>query len=131
MAFSGIISTVKSAAKPLNNDTKLLIEEVIGLREVVEKKDQQIEQLLDAIQLLRQKRFGRSADQVSKDQINLFDEAELETLLEDLEAQIKTPEDDSTDTPANQPPAEKKKPIRRPLAENLKRVEKIIDLSDE
>jgi len=138
VTFSGIINLVKSAAKPLKNLSIPLADEVVELRKIVEKneaelhkKDQQIEQLLDAIQLLRQKRFGRSTDQVSKDQINLFDEAELETLLEDLEAQIKTPEDDSTDAPVNQPPAEKKKPVRRPLPENLKRVEKIIDLSDE
>ncbi|MFV9616412.1 MAG: IS66 family transposase [Gammaproteobacteria bacterium] len=127
------MSLVKSVAKPIKNLSIPLADEVIELREIVEKneaelhkKDQQIEQLLDAIQLLRQKRFGRSADQVSKDQINLFDEAELETLLEDLEEKVTL-----ADAPVSQPPTEKKKPVRRPLPEKLKRVEKIIDLSDE
>lgn len=118
-------------ANLLNNNVNSLQKEVIGLRQAVEKKDQQIEQLLDAIQLLRQKRFGRSADQVNKDQINLFDEAELDNLLEELEKQVTQAEENQADTLANQPPVEKMKPVRRPLPENLKRIEKIIDLSDE
>ena len=122
----------------LNVNTNSLPDDVTELRKVVAKKeaellkkDQQIEQLLDAIILLRQKRFGRSTDQVNKDQINLFDEAELETLLEELEEQVKPPEEDPTEALTSQPPAKKKKPVRRPLPANLKRVEKIIDLSDE
>ena len=136
---------MKSAANPLNNNDHLLINEVAGLREIVAEKeaelkqnaaqltqkDRRIEELLDTIQLLRQKRFGRSTDKVNKDQFNLFDEAELESLLEELEEQVKLPEQESTDVSASQPAVKKNKPIRRPLPESLNRVEKIIDLTAE
>ena len=129
---------MKLDAKPLNNKDDLLINEVVWLREIVAKKeaelvkkDQQIEQLLDAIQLLRQKRFGRSTDQVNKDQLNLFDEAELETLLEALEKQVEFPEKEQADDAVSQPLPAKKQPIRRPLPENLQRVERTIDLSND
>ena len=47
------------------------------------ERQQRIEQLLDYILLLRKRQFGRSSE-ASKYQINLFDEAELEALLEEL-----------------------------------------------
>ncbi len=121
---------MQTAAHQHNNHVNLFASEIADLRKTVEKKDQQIERLLDCIQLLRQKQFGRSSEKVSKDQINLFDESELEQLLVDLEdLHIKDgkPEQDSLASKA----VIKQKPIRRPLPENLKRIEKIIDVSDE
>jgi hypothetical protein len=43
-----------------------------------------IEQLLEAVELLRRKRFGPSADRVPENQLALFDEVELEALIGEL-----------------------------------------------
>ncbi len=127
---------MQTAANQQNNSTHLLSDQVDDLRKTVdikeqqlEKKERQIEQLLDYIQLLRQKQFGRSSEKISKDQINLFDESELEKLLGDLEEQDPEENKPDLDTPS-QVHTEKKKPVRRPLPKNLKRIEKIIDISD-
>ena len=92
----------------------------------LEEREQRIEQLLDYITLLRRKRFGPSADRIPAAQLKLFDEAELEALIDELEQAVEPP-------PAPKPPpAEKPKsqPVRRPLPEHLPRVERIIDLSE-
>lgn len=128
-----------------DNKHDLLADEVVNLRKVVEKKDaeietkssalnkkeQQIEQLLDYIQLLRQKRFGRSSEKISPDQCRLFDESELEQLLVELDEQVAEDESTEKDTPSIKPNTQKKKPVRRPLPADLKRIEKIIDVSEE
>jgi transposase len=125
-----------SSVVSLPNDPLQLQAEVVQLRNVVEEKEQaltektqRIEQLLDYILLLRKRQFGASADRTNKDQVSLFDEAELEQLL----AELDPPPDLDADKPANQKKAqdEKRKPVRRPLPANLDRIEKIIDLSEE
>lgn len=132
-----------SGAFPLPDDSIQLQAEVVQLRDVVEEKEQliankaqaltektqRIEQLLDYILLLRKRQFGASADRTNKHQVSLFDEAELEQLL----AEIDLPSDLDADKPATQKKAkdEKKKPVRRPLPVHLDRIEKEIDLSDE
>ena len=124
-----------SSVASLPDDPIQLQAEVIQLRDVIEEKEhaltektQRIEQLLDYILLLRKRQFGASADRTNKDQVSLFDEAELEQLLTELDL----PSDLDGDKPAAQKKAkdEKKKPVRRPLPANLNRIEKIIDLSD-
>ena len=135
---------MKTAVKYNENPVQPLSAEVVDLRktvtekdqqleiksEQIEKKDQKIAQLLDYIQLLRQKQFGRSSEKVSKDQINLFDESELERLLiEHDDGQPETTPPEQALSP--QTPVKKQKPIRRPLPKHLKRIEKIIDVSDE
>ncbi len=96
---------------------------------LLEERARRIEQLLDLITLLKRKRFGRSADVISPDQLSLFDEAELEALIGELEAEIEQTEE----TPAPPPPAQKPKgkPVRRPLPEHLPRVDRVIDLSED
>ena len=132
-----------SSVVSLCDDPIQLKAEVVQLRDVVKEneqtiaekeqalteKTQRIEQLLDYILLLRKRQFGASADRTNKDQVSLFDEAELEQLL----AELDLPSDLDADKPATQKKAkdEKKKPVRRPLPANLDRIEKIIDLSDE
>jgi len=73
-----------SAAASLRDNDDPLTAEVIKLRDAVKEKDQRIEQLLDYIVLLRKRQFGASADRPNKDQIPLFDEAELEQLMAEL-----------------------------------------------
>src|SRR5690554_7713290 len=94
-------------------------------------KDERIEQLLDYIQLLRQKQFGAKADRLSKEQLSLFDEAELEALIGELEAELEAAQQEQ-DTPATTPTSPAKTtPKRKPLPAHLTRIERIIDLDDE
>ena len=125
-----------SAAVSVANDPRKLKAEVLQLRLVVEEKEQalseksqRIEQLLDYILLLRKRQFGAKADRPNKDQISLFDEAELEQLL--VELGLADDADEDKPSPAKKASGEKKKPVRRALPANLNRIEKIIDLSDE
>lgn len=127
---------MNSAAISLPNDPHQLKAEVVQLRGAVAKKERalaekelRIEQLLDYILLLRKRQFGASADRPNKDQFNLFDEAELEQLLDELE-QPSAP-DDAEPTTQEKGDSEKKKPIRRPLPAHFNRVEKVIDLAAE
>ncbi|VAW84805.1 Mobile element protein, partial [hydrothermal vent metagenome] len=131
------------AAILLPNDPAQLKAEVVQLRgTVIEKeqaiaekehtineKKQRIEQLLDYILLLRKRQFGSSADRPNRDQLNLFDEAELEQLLADLDDSPSN-QDDSEPKAKEKDGSEKKKPIRRPLPAHLDRIEKIIDFSE-
>ena len=84
--------------------------------------------MLDYITLLKRKRFGPSADRISPDQLKLFDEAELEALIAELEIAAELPATTTPRQPAPEPP--KDKPVRRPLPEHLPRVERIIDLPE-
>ncbi len=77
-----------------------------------------IEQLLEAIELLRHRRFGpRRADRIPEGQLSLFDEAELEALIGEFEAALPAP----SETPASKSAdteMPKRKPVRRPLLGN-------------
>lgn len=124
-----------SVAVSVSNNPLKLKAEVIQLRDVVQEKEralteksQRIEQLLDYILLLRKRQFGAKADRPHKDQISLFDEAELEQLLADLG--LADDPDEAKPAAAKKASGEKKKPVRRALPANLKRIEKIIDLSE-
>jgi len=89
-------------------------------------RDQKISILLERLELLRHQRFGPKADRVCKEQLQLFDEAELNDLIEQLDRQIEdakatiSPTRRSSDNP----------PKRRALPSHLPRVERIIDLPE-
>jgi transposase len=117
-----------AAASRLDNDDPLTAE-VLKLRDAVKEKDQRIEQLLDYIVLLRKRQFGASADRPNKDQIPLFDEAELEQLMAELGLSDEGEEAESSAQHKAKTP--RRKPVRRPLPAHFPRVEKIIDLSDD
>jgi transposase len=93
--------------------------------ETIEKLDRKIELLLERLELLRHQRFGPKADRISKDQLALFDEAELNVLLEELDAQIA--EAKAPHSPRTEP---KQTPKRKPLPAHLPRVERILDLPE-
>ena len=123
-----IISRMHPAAFSLPSDPDQLKDEVAKLRDAVKEKEQRIEQLLDYIVLLRKRQFGASADRPNKNQFNLFDEAELEQLLADLD----TPDPTDAEVTAEEKTENKgNKPVRRPLPVHFDRVEKVIDLSAE
>jgi transposase len=96
----------------------------------LQQQTRRIDQLLEYIELLRRKRFGRSADRIPDSQLGLFDETELEALIAELEAELPAdtppPATSAEDTVA--PP--KGKPVRRPLPSHLPRVERILDLPE-
>ena len=128
-----------SSVVSLCDDPIQLKAEVVQLRDVVEEKEQalteksqRIEQLLDYILLLRKRQFGASADRTNKNQVSLFDEAELEQLLAELDLPADPDEDKSApQKKATDEQDEKKKPVRRPLPAHLDRIDKTIDLGDE
>ena len=133
-----IIYRKGSATLSLPNDPGpgQLKAEMAQLRDVVREKElaltekkQRIEQLLDYILLLRNHQFGSSSEQFNKEQCNLFDEAELEQLLGEFDLPTDPDEVESPAQEQTQP--DKNKPKRRPLPEDLSRIEKIIDFSDE
>lgn len=96
----------------------------------LEGHSKRIEQLLETIELLRRKRFGPSADRVPDSQLALFDEAELEALIGELETELASetpPEQKDTEGTATPP---KRTPRRRPLPSHLPRVERLLDLPE-
>jgi transposase len=105
----------------------------------VEERERRIEQLLDLIAILKRRRFGPSADRLNlhPEQLNLFDEAELEALLGELEADLETvraaqPERAGAPAPAaSGEPALQARPKRQALPAHLPRVERLLDLSEE
>ncbi len=93
------------------------------------QKDQEIEQLLTMIHLMRQKRFGRSSEAFNPEQLQIFDETQLDGLLKpDDEPEAESEQAVTTDAISAAP---RKKPKRRPLPAHYKRIERIIDLSGE
>ncbi|WP_245535919.1 IS66 family transposase [Thiorhodococcus drewsii] len=92
-------------------------------------QEQRIAQLLETIELLKRKRFGRSTDQVPDSQLRLFDETELEALIGALEAELPAPA--APDTAKDKETPTKRKPVRRPLPSHLPRVERLLDLDAE
>ena len=117
-----LLLSLEKQEQSIQQKDSLLIEQ----NQQIQEKDQEIEQLLLMLHLMRQKRFGRSSEAFNPDQLHIFDETQLENLLKPDEA----PEDESVavESAATAP---KKKPRRRPLPAHYKRIERIIDLSDE
>jgi transposase len=123
------------SAQPLPTDPVELLRIIAQLHVQLAESEREraaqttrIEQLLETIELLRRKRFGPSADRIPESQLALFDEAELEALIGELEAQLPTPNETPASTTATNGEAPKRKPVRRPLPPHLPRVERIIDL---
>ncbi len=78
-----------------------------------------------AIHLLRHKHFGRSSEAFNPDQLQIFDETQLDELLNPEAA------DDESVAAAASVSDSKDKPKRRPLPATYPRIENIIDLSDD
>ena len=105
----GIIACMLERAESLPEDPVRLRQIIAQLHDQLgeleherEAQDTRIQQLLETIELLRRKRFGPSADRVPDNQLALFDEAELEALIDELEGQLpstdETPSAPSTGT---------------------------------
>lgn len=91
----------------------------------LQQKDQQIDELLMLIHQLRQKQFGRSSEAFNPDQLQIFDETQLDEWLKPDESDEQVTALETTVKPPKQ------KPKRRPLPATYQRVETIIDLPDD
>jgi len=111
--------------------TRLLEQQAQALaeqRKILGEREQHIQRLLDYITLLKRKRFGPSAERIPAAQLKLFDEAELEALIAELEEGLEEPT--APQSNPSDPEKPKAKPVRRALPEHLPRVERVIDLPE-
>jgi transposase len=93
--------------------------------ETIEKLDRKIELLLERLELLCHQRFGAKVDRISRDQLALFDEAELNVLIEELDTQIA-----EAKAPCSTRAEPKQTPKPKPLPAPRPRVERILDLPE-
>lgn len=103
---------------PMSSDSPSEIEK---LKELLRKKDEQIQGLTDLVALLRRKQFGKSSEQVSSEQLGMFDEVESEAL---------NPEPLDDEEVITVPEHQRKRGKRLKLPPHLPRVEVIIDLEN-
>lgn len=101
----------------LPDDIEALKEIIFSQRSEIHLKNQKIQYLLEQFNLLRHKHFAASSE-ASPDQISLFDEAEQEQPLADVQTQAI----------AEHP---RKKPVRKPLPKDLPRETVVVDLSEQ
>jgi transposase len=113
---------------PPEGELALLRERLKELEQERQTQAQRIEQLLDYIALLKRKRFAPSSERWSPEQFGLFDEAELEAVIAELEPE---PAPNPPAAPPNPSAPAKAAPVRRPLPAHLPRVERLIELSAE
>ena len=142
-----VLSPVNNATDTLPDDIeelKLLVlrqrEELAAHRDVIDARDRELERLQEQLALLRAKRFGRSSEKYANVQGLLFDEAELESEIAALEAALEAAEQAKRERAASgadktrggsEKSTAQKTPKRAPLPEHLKRVEIVVDVSDE
>jgi transposase len=131
-------------AKQLNTQVKVQQLQLAGHQSLIENQQAQLAQrdhlieqqqseiaaLQERLNILLAKRFQARSEQLKYIQGQLFDEAELEREItetrEALEALRKPSRSGSAGSPG-----EKQKPKRQPLPAHLRRVEVIVDVSDE
>ena len=96
------------------------------------EKDHHIDRLEERLSLLLSKRYQSQSEQLKQLQCQLFDEAELEQAIEEARAELAQAQSQlpAQDKPAESPRA-KQKPKRTELPKHLRRVEILIDVSEE
>jgi len=95
-------------------------------------KQATIDYLHEQLSLLRSKRYQRQSEQLKSLQCQLFDEAELEQAIRETEeALAKAQAEQPVKNKGIEKPPPKGKPKRKPLPDHLKRVEIVIDVSEE
>jgi len=87
------------------------------------KLKNEVASLSDLVALLRRKQYGKSSEKVNHEQLGLFDEAELESLVDD-------PDDEIADDPKEIGPYKRRRGKRLKLPDHLPREEVIIDIED-
>lgn len=95
-------------------------------------KQATIDTLHEQLSLLRSKRYQRQSEQLKTLQCQLFDEAELEQAIRETEAALAKAQAEHPVKPEGiEKPTPKAQPKRKPLPDHLKRVDIIIDVSEE
>lgn len=99
--------------------------------QALQAKQETIAYLQEQLALLRSKRYQAQSEQLKALQGQLFDEAELEQAIREAEQALANVQQATgkvaSSSPSEKPPA----PRRKPLPEHLKRVDVLIDVSDE
>jgi transposase len=113
-------------------------QQLLDLHKELETKDQSlkardetIEQLQEQLALLRSKRFQSQSEQLKHIQGQLFDEAELDADIREVEEALAKIQTTGTNKIKKDPAVKKEKPRRKPLPDHLKRVDVVIDVSPE
>ena len=109
-----LLSSIQDKEQEIRQRDDLLKEQ----KQQIKNKDQRIDQLLAMVHLMRQKRFGRSSESFDPDQLAIFDESELDTLLQPEYSH----EEVEPASPATESGESKKKPKRRAVPVGLTRV---------
>lgn len=127
-------------AQQLNEQNNQLKAQQLQLTEhqsLIEKQQAQIDQqqskiayLQERLNILLAKRYQARSEQLKYIQGQLFDEAELEQEIAETREALEALRKPSRPQ-ADGPPAEKQTPKRQPLPAHLRRVEVIVDVSDE
>lgn len=95
-------------------------------------KQATIDYLHEQLSLLRSKRYQKHSEQLKSLQCQLFDEAELEQAIRETEAALaKAQAEQPVKHQGIEKPIPKVKPKRKSLPDHLKRVDIIIDVSEE
>jgi len=122
---------LESQQQQLNDKT----EQLSVSDELIAERDQLIAELEEKLALLLAKRYLRSSEKLSAVQLKLFDESELEQAIAEVEKELQaaaaSPEKKNTAGSDSGTTTPKPKPRRKPLPEHLRRVELIVDVSDE
>jgi transposase len=114
---------MSEAANTLPDDVSqlkgIIVEQILRHKEVVARKDSQIERLAEMVRLLRHQHFGRKSEKVEgPEQLGIFNEAEVETK--------EKPDPKVTVTYERR----RGKPKRIAIPENFPREEVIVDLPE-
>lgn len=109
---------LKSAQEEISNLKKALEESELQRK----SSEQQVKDLQEIIQRFNRKIYGSSSEKIPSDQINMFDEAEFESLNEDS--------DDVEDTITVPEHERKKRGKREKIPDSLPREIVVIDLED-
>ena len=100
--------------------------------QALQAKQETIAYLQEQLALLRSKRYQTQSEQLKALQGQLFDEAELEQAIREAEEALANVQQATTGKETSSSPSEKPAaPRRKPLPENLRRVDVLIDVSDE
>ncbi len=99
--------------------------------EALQAKQETIAYLQEQLALLRSKRYQARSEQLKALQGQLFDEAELEQAIREAEQALAEAQQTAGKRPSSSPVEKKSVPRRKPLPDHLKRVDVLIDVSDE
>jgi transposase len=96
---------------------------------LIDQQQSEIAYLQERLNILLAKRYQARSEQLKYIQGQLFDEAELEREISDTRKALDELQNKSKRSTEHNPP--KQKPKRQPLPAHLRRVEMIVDVSDE